>query len=81
MAKVALAAERVPVATTKAAGRQDRTKAYDSWGCPDATRGTRGVLGSPSCCSRTSTLSKRAFILLFDFSVVIMSCYVKADKQ
>lgn len=40
-------------ATTKGEGRQGRIRAYDNWECPGATRGTRGALGSPSCCSRT----------------------------
>lgn len=57
--------------TTKVEGGQDRTKAYDSWGCPGATKETREELGSPSCCSRTripcnNTKFSLYTLLLFD---------------
>lgn len=52
-ATVARRAAWLAVATTRGEGEQGRTRAYDNWECPGATRGTRGALVSPSCCSRT----------------------------
>lgn len=63
-ARAARAAGQGPAGTTRGPERRDRTKAYDSWGCPGATRGTRGALESPSCCSRTSAPLSVPFLIV-----------------
>lgn len=54
VAKVVLLVEVVQEEITKVEVLQDKTKAYDRWGCPGAIRETRDVLESLSYCSRTS---------------------------
>lgn len=78
---VAMERQVVPVLVEiKVEEQQPRIHPYDSWGCPGATRETRVVHESPSCCSRTSDpaikkisyiITKRYYYFFFYSNLVI----------
>lgn len=86
-ARVVLPVAVVVEWTVKVLGQLVKIRVYDSWGCPGATREIRGVLESPSCCSRTISPTKNISTLLLLkyasllFQFVIYQCFSIYSNQ